>query len=167
VQPRTHSKSIAPSRWSLADGDSVEFIPLEFSCDPAVLSSCRRLKAQPLLTESLGTLLKRHGLDDILGIGVLSRDQLTAGPGEIYVEDSQREASVITARKRSDVDTGSLVETSWMLSAGETVTNAACFIYCYTWCIAREGYHEEPHTREHDAVRKHIPGERKIPSKGP
>lgn len=168
--PRSRPKdlSIAPSRWALATGDSpLAFAPLEFSSDPAVARICRRLEHRPAVIESLGALLRQHGLDDVLGLAILRRDGLWAGRHEIYVEDTHQDASVVTVRHHSEVNDASLVGTGWMLKAGTATANVACFIYCYTWCIAREGYHEQPHTREHDNVREHVPGERKTPAPTP
>ncbi len=163
-QARRQDAAIAPSRWVFVAGDSPAFFPLEFSSDPAVARVCSRLATRPAVIESLGTLLGRHELDDILGLAVLRRDGLWAGRDEIYVEDTHRDASVVTVQPQSGVDFASLVSTGWMLTSGTATANAACFIYCYTWCISREGYHEQPHTREHDKVRKHVPGERKTPA---
>jgi hypothetical protein len=163
ARPPPPGPPIAPTRWGLVAGESPafvpSFVPLEFSSDPAVAHIGRRLANRLGVVESLGTLLKQHGLDDILGIAVLRRDGLTAGRQEIYVEDTQGDASVMTVQRQGDMDFTSLVETGWMLMSGKASANAACFICCYTWCISREGCHEEPHTREHDKVREHVPGD--------
>jgi hypothetical protein len=163
-QPLPQNQAVAPSRWAWVASDAPAFVPLEFSSDPAVARICRRLATRPAVLACLGTLLKQHGLDDILGLSVLRRDGLWAGRHQIYVEDTRQDASVVTVRDHREVNDVSLVGTGWMLKAGTTTANVACFIYCYTWCIAREGHHEQPHTREHDNVRTHVPGERKTPA---
>jgi hypothetical protein len=119
-----------PTRWMLTSSEGERnFVPIEFSTDTGAVTGAAQLVDAPSFVDEFATLITDHGLDDLLGLCVVSREHLEPADEESWwVEESTHESSVVVVRPRSDARADD-IETVWI-----PVPVAGCGMKCRTLC---------------------------------
>jgi len=112
---RAMKVAATPSRWAAPEPDSW-IVPLEFSTDPSVARVNERLSSSQTILQSLGDLLRRYGLEKIVGFMIVPRQTLRQASNCDYVETNEQNVSIITAEHLSASDRQSHVRTGWSLA---------------------------------------------------
>ena len=108
--------SASPMRWYLRDTAGMHsFRPIEYSTDHGVRDGLLRVRGNIAFISAYADLLKRYGLDGLVGLALTSRETLPSPPGTSYREVTDVEARVSILRV-VEVDAPSpapLIATTW------------------------------------------------------
>ncbi|MBN8227839.1 hypothetical protein JYK02_09980 [Corallococcus macrosporus] len=154
---RAAAVEFVPARWALSacSLDEPFDAPLEYSCDAGAIGAYRRVARHPDVFRHIGEMLRKLGLDGVLGVTTLPRTWLLGDGVTGFVErtDVERQASVLCARQDEPLESGEYIPTAWSLA--RTFMSTCLPEYsCFAWCIGRgEGRHETPHDRRQTSHR--------------
>ncbi len=124
-------KTLYPASWiSTASGTRV----FEFSDDPAVREVCATIEGSGIYDKIVG-VLKKHRLNDILGVSVTERstlDRFTKGQPFYELIRPAPYASVLINKPWDEIRgaEGMLVRTTWVI--GNPAHDVECVTYCHT-----------------------------------
>lgn len=105
-----------PNSWALTD----TLIPLEYSSDPSIKEDSHRILTNQSFIKDFKNEVNRLGVDHLLGLYVLQRQFFEKGKPNLELNyelvettDVDRRANIITYKKSSEIEEGSLIDTVW------------------------------------------------------
>lgn len=130
-----------PSRFRV-DSERSELVALEFSSDPVVVETWRRLNEQSDVLDRLCEIISASGLADKIGLGILGRT-VPIADGEFLVEENCADESVLSARTLSPEQQDIVIQTGWPFVAS-LPGGTQCIPYCMQ---AGDWPHEKFHSK--------------------
>jgi len=121
---------IAGHRFAL--GRQGQLLPLEFTTDSAALAAHRRLARATGLHREVSGLIRRSGLQHLLGLAIYPRSRKNVGQRRVYLEETEADRSVTRPVVHFGKAIGRLIPTLWVADSEPNTccTPAACVAYC-------------------------------------
>jgi|GEM_PF-4769976 len=104
-------------RWRLSSGS--EFTPLEFTADPAAARVLNKLAQLPEFIDGYSEMLRKYGLEDLLGLCITDKESLKPTRNEWLVEYNRPDASVVIIERMDKDESQGLIPTVWVASVRE------------------------------------------------
>ena len=103
-----------PTGWIFSSSNTTKPNLFEASTDGAVRSAINKLSSEPEFIQEMGDMIRQHQFEDLIALGILSRDGLTAEDGDMFLEiNSADEARSIVQVKQIMESPMDFIKTSW------------------------------------------------------